>query len=178
MSNVFEIPGPTSPLAVNLTQRYLVVPSFTLESGEELRNVPIAFKTWGELNSERNNAVLVCHPISGHADTAEWWSPLFGDGKVLDPSKYFVVSCNAIGSPYGSLSPLTRKGGEDIAADGTWTCSPHVHAPMEQDTQIWWGSDLPHSTIRDDVQYVSDASLTTVSKRLSSTTSALSSWRS
>ena len=62
----FEIPGPTSPLAVGRDQRYLVVPSFKLESGIEVRNVPIAFKTWGKLDPvTRDNVLLVCHPISG-----------------------------------------------------------------------------------------------------------------
>lgn len=147
----FEIPGPTSPLAVGRAQRYLCVPSFELESGDVLHNVPVAFKTWGTLDAAKSNVVLVCHPISGSADVQEWWTPLFGPGHVLDTTKYFVVCCNAIGSPYGTLSPLTRKGGEDVSGS-TWTCSPHVHAPLEQDEQVWWGADLPRTTIRDDVR--------------------------
>lgn len=150
-----EIAGPTSPLATGLKQRYLVVPKFRLENGVELSNVPIAFQTWGQLNpATKANVILVCHPISGNADVSEWWSPLFGAGNVLDPEKYLIVCCNAIGSPYGTLSPLTRKGGEEMSADGTWTCPPHVKDPNGQDTETWWGADLPPTTLRDDVRYV------------------------
>ncbi|WFD23479.1 homoserine O-acetyltransferase [Malassezia equina] len=151
MAAPIEIPGPTSPLAVGLSQRYLLLPTFELESGTVLHRVPVAFQTWGELNATRTNALLVCHPISGNANVAEWWEPLFGEGRVLDPKRYFIVCCNAIGSPYGTLSPLTRKGGE-LWDEGRWVCAPHVHAPHEQDTETWWGPDLPPTTIRDDVR--------------------------
>jgi len=151
MSGCFEIPGPTSPLAVGQKQRYLCVPTFQIDAGDVLHNVPVAFQTWGTLNPDKDNAILACHPISGNANVEEWWTPLFGPGHVLDTSKYFIVCCNAIGSPYGTLSPLTRKGGEDVSG-GTWKCSPHVHAPDEQTEQLWWGPDLPKTTIRDDVR--------------------------
>ena len=137
MAGCFEIPGPTSPLAVGQKQRYLCVPTFQIDAGDVLHNVPVAFQTWGTLNPDKDNAILACHPISGNANVEEWWTPLFGPGHVLDTSKYFIVCCNAIGSPYGTLSPLTRKGGEDVSG-GTWKCSPHVHAPDEQTEQLWW----------------------------------------
>lgn len=153
MAAPFEIAGPTSPFAARLDQRYLVVPEFTLENGARLVHVPVAFQTWGKLNKEGTNALVICHPISGDALVSDWWAPLFGPGRVLDTDKYMVVCCNAIGSPYGTASPVTRRGGEDVR-DGTWTCSPHVRAPAEQQHVTWWGSDFPASTIRDDVRYV------------------------
>ena len=150
----FEVHGPTTPLCTAIDQRYLIVPSFTFESGDKLVNVPVAFKTWGKMNAARDNVLLVCHPISGSADAGDWWSPLFGPGRQLDTEKFMVVCCNAIGSPYGTASPLTRRGGEQVSADGTWTCSEHVHHPDAQESLSWWGPDFPQSTVRDDVRYV------------------------
>ena len=145
----FEVPGPTTHLCGGIDQRYLIVPEFMLESGHVLVNVPVAFKTWGQLNSTRDNVLLVCHPISGSADVADWWGPLFGPGHMLDPERYFIVCCNTIGSPYGTASPLTRRGGEQVQADGSWACAPHVRSPSEP---THWGADFPNSTVRDDVR--------------------------
>ena len=149
----FEIAGPTSPFAVQLDQRYLVLPELPLESGKTLVNAPIAFKTYGTLNAQGTNAVLVCHAISGNALAAEWWDSLVGPGKVIDTNTFFVVCCNALGSPYGSASPVTRRGGEDVR-NGAWRAAPFVHAPEAQTERQWWGADFPQTTLRDDVQYV------------------------
>ncbi|WFD04344.1 hypothetical protein MOBT1_003051 [Malassezia obtusa] len=93
----FEIAGPTSPFAVNLDQRYLLLPEFTLESGECLTNAPIAFQTWGKLNAEGTNAVLVCHAISGNALATVWWDSLVGPGRVIDTNKFFVHVLDYLG---------------------------------------------------------------------------------
>lgn len=149
----FEIAGPTSPFAVNLDQRYLLLPEFTLESGECLTNAPIAFQTWGKLNAEGTNAVLVCHAISGNALATVWWDSLVGPGRVIDTNKFFVVCCNALGSPYGSASPVTRRGGEDVR-NGHWQEASFVRESEKQTEISWWGSEFPQTTLRDDVQYV------------------------
>lgn len=146
-----EIPGPTTPLCSNIKQRYLVVPSFTLESGVRLENVPVSFNTYGSLNAQRDNCVVVCHPISGSPDIPSWWDPLVGPGRLFDTGHFFVVCCNVIGSPYGTASPLTRRGGE-LFEKGTWVPAPHVTSPMEQQSLTWWGADFPNSTVRDDVR--------------------------
>lgn len=150
----FEIPGPTSPFAVNLDQRYLIVPEFTLESGHQLTNAPVAFQTWGKLNAEGTNVILVCHAISGNALANVWWDTMVGPGHVIDTNKYFVVCCNALGSPYGTASPVTRRGGEELH-DGQWKEPPFVRASQKQTEVLWWASDFPQTTLRDDVRYVS-----------------------
>ncbi|KAJ7615794.1 Alpha/Beta hydrolase protein [Mycena rosella] len=92
---------------VHLNQSIFVVPSFTLECGRELRDVPVAYKTWGTLNSARDNVMIICHAFTGSADVEDWWGPLMGLGKAFDPSRFFIFCANVLGSPYGSASPVT-----------------------------------------------------------------------
>ncbi|WFD30740.1 homoserine O-acetyltransferase [Malassezia sp. CBS 17886] len=152
METPFEIAGPTSPYAAGIDQRYLLVPAFELECGVRLQNAPVAFQTWGRLDAAtRANVVLVCHPISGSANVAEWWGPLFGPGRTLDTNRFLVVCCNVIGSPYGTASPVTRRGGEQVH-DGVWTRAPHVGARDAVPQDSWWGAAFPPTTVRDDVR--------------------------
>jgi homoserine O-acetyltransferase len=90
-----------------MTRRIVIVPEFTLESGVTLRDVPVAYHAWGRLNERGDNAVLVCHALTGDTNAADWWSELFGPGRALDTERDYVVCANVIGSPYGSVSPLT-----------------------------------------------------------------------
>jgi homoserine O-acetyltransferase len=53
-------------------QRLAIVNEFCLESGRRLREVPVAFKTWGRLNEQRNNVMVICHALSGSADVEDW----------------------------------------------------------------------------------------------------------
>ena len=53
-------------------QDIYVVPSFTLESGYTLREVPVAYKTWGKLNDTRDNVMIICHAFTGSADVEDW----------------------------------------------------------------------------------------------------------
>jgi len=85
----------------------LTLPRFTLENGPTLQNVPVAYQTWGTLNAAGDNAVLVCHALTGDTDVADWWGGLLGPGRALDPTEDFVVCLNVPGSPYGSVSPMT-----------------------------------------------------------------------
>ena len=84
------------------------LPAFTFEDGTVFRDVPVAYGAWGTLNAAADNAVLVCHALTGSPDAADWWGPLIGPGRVLDTDRFFVVCANVIGSPYGTLSPVTR----------------------------------------------------------------------
>ena len=73
----------------------------TLESGEKLGPITLAYETYGELNKEKSNAILVLHALSGDAHAAGkapagWWDNMIGPSKGLDTNKYFVVCANVI----------------------------------------------------------------------------------
>lgn len=87
-----------------------------LVSGRRLGPVTLAYETYGELNKEGSNAVLVCHALSGDAHAAGfhegakdpgWWNAMIGPGKALDTSKYFVICSNVIGGCRGSTGPAS-----------------------------------------------------------------------
>jgi homoserine O-acetyltransferase len=90
-----------------------------LESGVVLRDVPVQYQTWGSLNDDGTNALVVCHALTGSTDVAEWWGPLLGPGRALDTDRAFVICMNVPGSPYGSISPLSTnpKTGARYGAD-------------------------------------------------------------
>ncbi len=109
--------------------RIVVIPSFMLESGAQLRDVPVAYSAWGRLNEEGTNAVVVGHSLTSDTDAAGWWRGCIGPGAVLDTDRYFVVCPNVIGSPYGTISPVSR----------------------DPETGKLYGPDLPQATVRDTV---------------------------
>ena len=79
-----------------------------LESGEKLGPITLAYETYGELNAQKSNAILVLHALSGDAHAAGangWWDSLVGPGKGLDTNKYFVICSNVIGGCRGSTGP-------------------------------------------------------------------------
>ena len=87
-----------------------------LESGRILEPYQIAYETYGELNSDASNVILICHALSGSAHAAGtyegdrkagWWDRLIGDGKAIDTDRYFVISTNVIGSCFGSTGPMS-----------------------------------------------------------------------
>lgn len=142
-----------SPL-IEIDQEILVLPSFTLECGETLRDVPIAYKTWGKLNEQRDNVMIICHAFTGSSDVEDWcvlpyprlfspsyhdgcvstdrWGPLMGPGKAFDPKRFFVLCANAVGSPYGTISPVS----------------------IDPDTDEPYGPSFPPTSIRDDILWV------------------------
>ncbi len=89
--------------------------SLSLQYGGQLDPVTIAYETWGTLNSEGDNAVLITHALTGnsHAYDAErpddpkvaWWNPLIGPGRAIDTSRFFVICSNVLGGCYGSTGP-------------------------------------------------------------------------
>jgi homoserine O-acetyltransferase/O-succinyltransferase len=122
--------NPFSRLIAN--QKIIIIPEFTLESGVTLKEVPVAYKTSGKLNGNGDNAMLICHALTGSADVEDWWGPLIGPGRAFDTSRFFVVCCNSLGSPYGSASPCT----------------------LNPETGRIYGPEFPLTTVRDDVKYV------------------------
>jgi homoserine O-acetyltransferase len=89
------------------TQFYQLSEPFQLESGEVLINVQVAYRTWGKLNANRDNGVLICHALTGSSDADDWWEPLFGAGKAFDPDQDFIVCSNILGSCYGTTGPTS-----------------------------------------------------------------------
>jgi homoserine O-acetyltransferase len=81
----------------------------TLESGEQLRDVRVAYRTWGRLDHNSTNAVVVCHALTGNPNVDEWWGPLLGHGLALDPDRDFIISSNILGSCYGTTGPADSR---------------------------------------------------------------------
>jgi homoserine O-acetyltransferase len=119
-------------------RQFVAVGDIELERGETLPGVTIAYESWGELNADGSNAVLVLHALTGdshlvgpagpgHA-TAGWWGGLVGSGRVLDPAEWFIVAPNMLGGCQGSTGPAS------------------LHADGHE-----WGSRFPYLTIRDQV---------------------------
>ncbi|MDR2935738.1 MAG: homoserine O-acetyltransferase, partial [Rikenellaceae bacterium] len=80
---------------------------FTLENGETLHGLTIAYHTFGKRRAAGDNAVWVCHALTANSDVADWWPHTVESGKFLDPNRYFTVCANIIGSHYGSTGPLS-----------------------------------------------------------------------
>jgi len=87
---------------------------FVLESGEKLAPVDVAYETYGELNAERSNTIVICHALTGDAHVAGhhgepktegWWDSMIGPGKPVDTDAFFVVSSNLLGGCAGTTGP-------------------------------------------------------------------------
>ncbi len=85
----------------------------SLELGGELPAVTCAYETWGELNEDASNAILICHAISGDSHAARhhaeddpgWWEKLIGPGRAVDTNRHFVVCPNVLGGCRGTTGP-------------------------------------------------------------------------
>ena len=106
----------TDSVGVVATQRAVLTQRgpLVLASGAELAHVEVAYETYGELNAARDNAVVVCHALTGDAHAAGWhegarrpgwWDNLIGPGKALDTQRLFVVSANLLGGCSGTTGP-------------------------------------------------------------------------
>ncbi|RYY52792.1 MAG: homoserine O-acetyltransferase, partial [Chitinophagaceae bacterium] len=90
-----------------MTQLFTYNETFTLESGDSLPRLQLAYSTYGELNDRRNNVIWIFHALTANSNPVEWWPGLVGDGRFFDPAKYFIICVNKPGSPYGSSSPVS-----------------------------------------------------------------------
>ena len=87
-----------------------------LRSGAQLRDYTLAYETYGSLNADKSNAVLVCHALNashhvagayaGQDRSKGWWDNLVGPGKPLDTGRFFVIGVNNPGSCFGSTGPM------------------------------------------------------------------------
>ena len=76
-----------------------------LESGRTLASPPCTTRSTGRLNAARDNAVLICHALSGSARVGDWWPEIFAPGALLSLEHDFVICINLLGSCYGSTGP-------------------------------------------------------------------------
>lgn len=118
------------------TQCYRIADEVALEHGERLSQVAVAYETYGRLNQEKSNAILVCHALSGDAHAAGWhrgeekpgwWDIIIGPGKAVDTDKYFVICSNVLGGCKGTTGPSSK--------------NPKTGQP--------YGLDFPFITIKD-----------------------------
>ncbi|PAT42125.1 homoserine O-succinyltransferase MetX [Vandammella animalimorsus] len=108
-----------------------------LQSGQRLERYTLAYETYGQLNAQRNNAVLICHALNashhvagmyeGQPKSAGWWDNMIGPGKPVDTNRFFVIGINNLGSCFGSTGPM--------------------HANPA--TGKAWGADFPVVTVED-----------------------------
>ncbi len=103
---------------------------YALASGATLPQASLRYVQYGRLNAARDNAVLVCHGLSGSARVADWWQEMFLDGHPLDPKTHCILGINALGSCYGSTGPTST--------------NPETGLP--------YGPDFPVVSIRDIVR--------------------------
>ncbi len=97
--------------------RHVVLPGpLRLDGGGLLSPVEIGYETYGTLNADGSNAILICHALTGDQHVASphprtgkpgWWTRLVGEGKPIDPARHFVICSNVIGSCMGSSGPAT-----------------------------------------------------------------------
>ncbi len=96
------------------TRKFHYDEKIELESGKSFGPIDVAYETYGELNQDRSNAILICHSLTGGAhaagwhegeDKPGWWNNMIGPGKAFDTDKYFVVSSNVLGSCKGTTGP-------------------------------------------------------------------------
>ena len=112
---------------------------FILDCGVQLSNLKQAYQTYGKLNYDKTNAILVCHALSGDQFAGDtnpisgkpgWWHLLIGPGKVLDTDRYFIICPNILGGCMGSTGPKE----------------------INTDTGEYWGLQFPGITISDMVR--------------------------
>jgi len=120
-----------TPLAMHFADALL------LQSGASVRDYTLAYETYGTLNADRSNAVLVCHALNashhvagvyeGQDKSEGWWDNMIGPGKPVDTNHFFVIGVNNLGSCFGSTGPM------------------HTHP----DTGKVYGADFPVVTVED-----------------------------
>ncbi len=130
MSNALNTTLQKRPVEVNRKQSKLFGEPFTTEKGTIIRRPVVNYQTWGTLNKSRDNAVLICHALTGNTDANEWFRGLFGEDKILNPGRQFIICPNILGSCYGTTGP----------------------ASINPETGTRYQADFPVVTVRDAVR--------------------------
>jgi homoserine O-acetyltransferase len=127
-------PGSIGPV---VPQRLVIDEPFALAAGVSLPHWELVYETYGTLNADRSNAILICHALSGHhhvagfpADNPKnvgWWDNMIGPGKPIDTDRFFVVGVNNLGGCHGSTGPSS----------------------VNPATGERWGADFPVVTVPD-----------------------------
>ena len=120
---------PEDSVGLVIPQQLHFSEALELACGRSLANYTLVYETYGELNAERSNAVLICHALSGHHHAAGyhgpedrkpgWWDSCIGPGKAVDTRRFFVVSLNNLGGCNGSTGPASHnvETGQPYGAD-------------------------------------------------------------
>ena len=104
---------PTIPLPGHQVQLGVTAP-LRLDCGADLSNFTVAYQTYGQLNAEKSNSILVCHALTGDQYITEshpitnrpgWWEIMVGPGKPLDTERYYIICVNIIGGCMGTIGP-------------------------------------------------------------------------
>ena len=137
-------------------QNFHFAEPLTLECNRTLPSFDLMVETYGTLNSDKSNAILICHALSGNhhaagfhsADDkkAGWWDNMIGPNKAIDTNRFYVVCVNNIGSCFGSTGPTTINP-ESIHSDNA-TASNHATTNNSNEPQVY-GPDFPLITIKD-----------------------------
>src|SRR5262245_65077212 len=123
----------------SLVARFGLDKPLHLDAGIELAPFQIAYQTYGTLDAERSNAILICHALTGDQHVANlhhvthkpgWWETMVGPGRPIDPDRYFVICPNVLGACMGTTGPAST--------------NPKTGMP--------WGLDFPVITVRDMVR--------------------------
>ncbi|MFO7935576.1 MAG: homoserine O-acetyltransferase [Bacteroidales bacterium] len=102
---------------------------FHLVLGGSLPSLTIAYHTYGSLNEQADNVIWVCHALTANSEVEQWWPGMVGEGKLMDPDRYFIVCANVIGSCYGTTGPPST----------------------DPETGLPWYRSFPEITVRDQV---------------------------
>ena len=112
---VHNVPGTSAGLvATRRVELFDVLHPLVLESGVELGPIEVAYETYGDLNAERSNAIVICHALTGDAHAAGhhgdptrpgWWDNFIGPGKPVDTDRFFVICANLLGGCMGTTGP-------------------------------------------------------------------------
>ncbi|HET7797495.1 homoserine O-acetyltransferase [Nevskia sp.] len=134
------LPYAGASLGIVVPRKLRIDTPLVLASGRTLAGFELMIETYGELNAERSNAVLICHALSGDHHAAGfhspddrkpgWWDSAIGPGKPIDTNRFHVVCLNNLGGCRGSTGPTT----------------------VNPDTGALWGPEFPIVTVRDWVQ--------------------------